>query len=96
MLSRENKACKSNPKDDKAMMVDVHDVLLEYFKQWYPAFVYYASGGSADPYHMSLNAYTSFLDDCQIPDSESQLIKRSDCDTMFIVCNFQVGAWVGG
>jgi hypothetical protein len=39
---------------------------------------------------MSLNPFTTFLDDCQIPDPESQYIKRSDCDTMFIVCNFQV------
>ena len=29
MLSRENKACKSDPKDDKAMMAQVHDVLLQ-------------------------------------------------------------------
>ena len=28
-------------------------------------------------------------DECQIADGESQFIKRSDCDTIFIVCNFQ-------
>lgn len=38
---------------------------------------------------MPLNSFTTFLDDCQIADSESQFIKRSDCDTIFIVCNFQ-------
>ncbi|PNH02618.1 hypothetical protein TSOC_011369, partial [Tetrabaena socialis] len=53
------------------------------------AFVYYAAGGSGDPYHMSLNAFTTFLDDCLIADSDSQYCKRSDCDTIFIVCNFQ-------
>ncbi len=52
-------------------------------------FTYYASLGGNDPYHMPLNAFTSFLDDCNIPDPESQAIKRSDCDTIFIVCNFQ-------
>jgi len=52
--------------------------------------VYYAGQGSADPYHMSLNPFSVFMDDCQIPDPESQFIKRSDCDTIFIVCNFQV------
>ena len=91
MLSRENKATL---KPDKAMLAEVHDVLLHFLKRWYSAFVYYASGGSTDPYHMSLNAYTSFLDDCQIPDPESQFMKRSDCDTLFIVCNYQVSGWV--
>lgn len=32
---------------------------------------------------------TQFLDDCSIADHESQFVKRSDCDTIFIVCNFQ-------
>ncbi|GAX81636.1 hypothetical protein CEUSTIGMA_g9064.t1 [Chlamydomonas eustigma] len=90
MLSRENKASQEQPpKTDKEMMQELHDVLLDYISQWYPVFVYYTSAGSADPYHMSLNAYTAFIDEVQIPDPESQFCKRSDCDTMFIVCNFQ-------
>ena len=52
--------------------------------------MYYAAGGSGDPYHLSLNAFTTLLDDCAIADSDSQYCKRSDCDTIFIVCNFQV------
>lgn len=55
---------------------------------FFSSFVYYAAGGN-DPYHMPLNAFTSFLDDCGIPDNDSSNIKRSDCDTIFIVCNFQ-------
>ena len=35
-----------------------------------------------------LNAFTSFLDDCGIPDADSASVKRSDCDTVFIVANF--------
>jgi hypothetical protein len=58
--------------------------------------VYYAAGGSGDPYHLSLNALTTFLDDCAIADSDSQYCKRSDCDTIFIVCNFQVRVCVYG
>lgn len=54
----------------------------------YSAFMYYATGGN-DPYHMPLNSFTSFLDDAAIPDPDSLSIKRSDCDTIFIVCNFQ-------
>ncbi|KAG1678758.1 hypothetical protein FOA52_012798 [Chlamydomonas sp. UWO 241] len=90
MLCRENKSNKSNPKDDKVMLQEVHSVLLQYYKQWYAAFMFYAGCGSgSDPYHMPLNSFTQFLDDCSIADSESQFIKRSDCDTIFIVCNFQ-------
>ena len=52
------------------------------------AFTFYAAQGGGDPYHLSLNAFTSFLDDAAIPDPESQYMKRSDCDTIFIVANF--------
>ena len=91
MLSRENKACKSDPMEDKAMLKAVHDVLLEHYKAWYSMFVYYSALGNMDPYHMTLNPYTSFLDDCQIPDAESASCKRSNLDTIFIVCNYEVG-----
>ena len=37
------------------------------------------------PRQMSLNAFTSCLEDCCIPDNESQFCKKSDCDTLFIV-----------
>lgn len=88
MLSRENKAAKHG-KADKVALQELHDVIRKHYQQFYSGFVYYAAQGSGDPYHMPLNAYTTFLDDCSIPDAESQSIKRSDCDTIFIVCNFQ-------
>lgn len=52
------------------------------------AFEYYAAMGSGSPFHIQLNSYTTFLEDCSIPDPESQGIKRSDCDTVFIVANY--------
>jgi hypothetical protein len=52
------------------------------------AFTYYAAAGGNDPYHLPLNAFTSFLDDAAIPDPDSLYAKRSDCDTIFIVANF--------
>ncbi|KAJ9524025.1 hypothetical protein QJQ45_022487, partial [Haematococcus lacustris] len=89
MMARENKANSKSTKDDKTMLEEVHNVLLEVYQSWYAAFLYYAAMGASDPYHMSLNAYTAFLDECQIADSESNYLKRSDCDTIFIICNFQ-------
>lgn len=85
MLSRENKAGGSG-KPDKQAMAEVHDVLKRHYAAFYSMFVFYAMGGN-DPYHMPLNAFTSLLDDAGIPDGET--LKRSDCDTIFIVCNFQ-------
>lgn len=67
----------------------MREVLKEVYVKIYGAFVFYGSQGTGDPYHMSMNAFTSFLDDCAIPDNESQNVKRSDCDTMFIICNYQ-------
>jgi len=89
MLAREHKGNKSTEKDEATMLKEVHDVLLEYYQTWYSAFIYFAAGGSGDPYHMTLNSFTTYLDECQVADPESPSIKRSDCDTIFIVCNFQ-------
>lgn len=43
------------------MLREVHDVLLEFYQLWYSAFMYFAAGGSGDPYHMSMNSFTSCL-----------------------------------
>lgn len=42
--------------------------------------------GAQVPFFMGLNEFTAFLDECHIPDNESQGAKRSDLDTVFIVC----------
>jgi len=34
---------------------------VQYFQLWYSAFLYYGAGGSGDPFHMSLNAFTTYL-----------------------------------
>ncbi len=64
-------------------------MLKAHYHQLYGAFVYYASLGSGDPYHMPLNAFTTFLEEAGVPDNDSPNVKRSDCDTIFIMCNFQ-------
>lgn len=48
-------------------------------------FDFYANLGGNNPYQMSLNAFSSCLEECQIPDNESPFTKKSDCDTLFIV-----------
>lgn len=87
MLAREAKTAKSD-KEEKAILKEIHAIIKGSYQKFVSAFVYYSSTGGGDPYHMSLNSFTSFLDDCEIPDHESSAIKRSDCDTIFIVANF--------
>jgi hypothetical protein len=66
----------------------VHDILKRNYAAISGTFTYYAAVGGGSPYHMALNAYTTLLDDAGVPDNEAPYIKRSDCDTIFIVCNF--------
>ncbi|KAK9825957.1 hypothetical protein WJX74_001162 [Apatococcus lobatus] len=88
MVVRENKAVKAS-KGEEAALREVKDALAVHAETLRSVFMFYACGGSADTYHLSLNSFTAFLDDCKIPDADSPNIKRSDCDTIFIVANFQ-------
>ncbi|KAF8071180.1 hypothetical protein HT031_001262 [Scenedesmus sp. PABB004] len=83
MLARENKGSAAG-KPDKQAVAEVHDVLRRHYQAFYSIFVFYAQ-----PFHMPLNAYSSLLDDAGIPDPDSLSVKRSDCDTIFIISNFQ-------
>jgi hypothetical protein len=63
------------------------------------AFTFYSVSVLAIPFFMGLNEFTAFLDVCKIPDNETPGIKRSDLDTIFIVCTRKVwdrimSAWV--
>ena len=48
-------------------------------------FDFYCSLGSASPYQMSLNAFSSFCEESAITDNESQYCRKSDLDTLFII-----------
>eukprot|EP00873_Tetraselmis_striata_P034657 jgi/Tetstr1/454921/TSEL_041784.t1 len=88
-LLRENKGNTNNDKPtDEQCIKQVHDVMKKYYKSFYSCFMYFASIGSGSPFHMQLNPWTMFLDSANIPDAESLYIKRSDCDTLFIVSNY--------
>eukprot|EP00191_Tetraselmis_sp_GSL018_P024515 CAMPEP_0177627972 /NCGR_PEP_ID=MMETSP0419_2-20121207/31498_1 /TAXON_ID=582737 /ORGANISM="Tetraselmis sp., Strain GSL018" /LENGTH=1910 /DNA_ID=CAMNT_0019129181 /DNA_START=17 /DNA_END=5750 /DNA_ORIENTATION=+ len=88
-LARENKSNTNNNKpSDEECIAQVHQVMKKFYKPFYSCFLYYASIGSGSPLHMQLNSWTMFLDSANIPDTESPYIKRSDCDTLFIVSNY--------
>jgi hypothetical protein len=78
----------------------VLEVLHRYYGLFNAVFTYYAALGSGSPFLIQLNWFTSFLEDAKIPDNESKFIKRSDCDTMFIMVSGGEGrsprvSWVG-
>ncbi|KAK3271794.1 hypothetical protein CYMTET_19879 [Cymbomonas tetramitiformis] len=87
MLTRENKTSYKRM-DDATMMKELYKILKKYFPTVYSTHLYYSSLGSGNPFLLQLNAYTTFLENTKIPDSEAQFCKKSDCDTCFIVCNY--------
>ena len=85
MLSREMKAL-GTMEETKAIS-ELRDCLKQHYGLLCSAFLYFAATGSGDLFHLSLNSFTAFLDECSVVDAAT---KRSDCDTVFIVANFAV------
>ena len=88
-LNREAKNSKETDKVEGEERDEMASVFKKFYHVFVPVFVFYCCSASGSSFHMSLNAFTQFLDDCCIPDVESQSVKRSDLDTVFIVANFQ-------
>lgn len=86
-LEREARGQKD--KDVKALVRDLQKLLRKHYAVINAVFTYYAIVGGGSPYTMELNDFTSLLETCNVPDKESELCKKSDCDTVFIQCNFQ-------
>lgn len=89
-LARECRAAKDSGDDEAAHVAAVRATLQRHYQLLVPAFMYYSCSVSSVPFFMGLNEFTALLDDCQIPDNESQGVKRSDLDTAFIVCTRKV------
>lgn len=85
-LSRENKLNRG--KDDATMLKELQRVVRKHYMLIWSMFSYYASIGADNIFTLSLNDFTSLLEMCSIPDSQSEFSKKSDCDTVFIVANF--------
>lgn len=55
-----------SPMEEKAAMKEIHDALKQNYELINAAFTYYATGGSTSIFHMGLNNFTSFLEDCKV------------------------------
>ena len=53
-------------KDDKVAMAELFGLFKQHYQVLSAAFMYYSCGGSSDTFHMSLNQFTSFLEDCKV------------------------------
>lgn len=86
-LQREGKATGSAESVDD-QIVQLNEVVLEFYHYMMAIFTYYAALSITGVFHMHLNQYTQCLEESLIPDSESKGCRKSDCDTLFILCNF--------
>ena len=89
-LARECRNNKDSNESEEEQIAAVRAVLLKHYTLLVPAFMFYSCSVSAMPFFMGLNEFTALLDECAIPDNESQGVKRSDLDTVFIVCTRKV------
>jgi hypothetical protein len=65
------------------------DCLKKNFQALARSFIYYSLLGTGDIFSMQLNEYSDFIDECRIPDHDSEHCKRSHCDTLFITANYE-------
>jgi len=82
---------EGNPGGDKdplQVMEELRQVIVSNYGSIVSLFNYYASIGTGGDFSMQLNEFSQFLEDCGIPDGESDYCKRSDCDTAFITANY--------
>lgn len=89
-LARECRGAKDGGDGEAAAVAAVRAALQRHYGRLVPAHMFYSCSVSTVPFFMGLNEFSSLLDDCQIPDNESQGVKRSDLDTAFIVCTRKV------
>ena len=75
----------------KDELYEVRDVIWECYDTIMDAYEFYSVMGTSmsSLYTISLNSYSDFVDDCNIPDSKSKTCKRKDLDTIFIVANVE-------
>ena len=53
-------------------MKEIHDALKQHYELVNAAFTFYTTGGSTSCFHMGLNNFTSFLEDCKVRNWESK------------------------
>lgn len=89
-LARECRNSKETADSEAEQLEAVRAAFRDHYPALVQAFTFYSCSVSATPFFMGLNEFTAFLDECKIPDNEVPGVKRSDLDTVFIVCTRKV------
>ena len=86
-LQREGKATGSVV-PVKEQIDELFETVVGYYPYMMSIFTYYAALSITGIFHLHLNQYSQCLEESRIPDPESKGCRKSDCDTLFILCNF--------
>jgi hypothetical protein len=85
-LARECRNSKESGAPEATQISAVRDVLRTWYGTVVQAFTYYSVSVSSVPFFMGLNEWSALMEICGVPDNDSPGAKRSDLDTIFIVC----------
>lgn len=61
-----NRICAQALGDEKTVADKVKAVLKQHYEMLLRAFTFYSCGGSSDAFHLGLNQFTSFVEDCKV------------------------------
>jgi len=87
VIEREAKSTNDIMAPDK-QVAEFKQVFLKAYPGIITTFNYYAALSIKGISGVQRSEYTSFTEDCKIPDAESASCKRADLDTLFILTNF--------
>eukprot|EP00505_MAST-04D_sp_SCG-Rhode-Island_P000787 Stramenopile-MAST_4_protein_787 len=87
----QNFIMKEDDDGSKDELYEVRDVIWECYNTIMDAYEFYSVMGTSmsSLFTITLNSYSDFVGDCNIPDAKSKTCKRKDLDTIFIVANVE-------
>lgn len=92
LVARADAGASADPSELEEELEEIKAALVRQYDVICRAFSYFCLSGQAigeSCYSMSLNQYSAFLQDAEIPDQSSKECKMKDLDTMFISTNFE-------
>ena len=80
------KHCKAN-KGTQAAVDGCYAAFAEHHNMVYSMFDYYATLGSGEPFAIQLNAFTMFVEECELVDAKNPNLKKTNFDQLFLAVN---------
>jgi len=92
LIASADAGAKADMNELKQELEEIKEAMLRNYNTICRGFSYFCLTGQGVGevcYSMSLNQYSAFLQDAEIPDKKSKACKMSDLDTIFITTNFE-------